>query len=56
MVAKRPRFPMIVRAPEGATVGVPGERVAIRVTLSPRPLAAQWIDRVRRIFQGLVDI
>lgn len=34
----------------------PGERVALRFTLPSKPLLSQWIDRLRRLIQGRVDI
>lgn len=35
---------------------LPGERVAIRFTLPSRPLLGQWVDRLRQLVQGRIDI
>lgn len=37
-------------------VGRPGERVTIRFTLPSKPLASQWVDRLRKLIQGRVQI
>lgn len=41
---------------DAADVGRPGERVTIRFTLPSKPLAAQWVDRLRKLIQGRVQI
>jgi hypothetical protein len=41
---------------DGGTVGAPGERVALRFVLPDKPLAAQWLDRFRRLVQGKVKL
>ncbi len=40
----------------GAWVPRPGERVALRFTLPSKPLLSQWLDRLRRLIQGRVDV
>lgn len=35
---------------------MPGERVKVRFSLAPRPLAWQWIDALRKLVQGRVDL
>lgn len=58
--ATRPRFTVEMdadfarAAPEHPPL--PGERVAIRFTLPSRPLLGQWIDRLRQLVQGRIDI
>ena len=41
---------------DASHVGRPGERVTIRFTLPSKPLAAQWVDRLRKLIQGRVQI
>ncbi|MEQ8316105.1 MAG: efflux RND transporter periplasmic adaptor subunit [Phycisphaerales bacterium] len=58
--ATRPRFIVEMEAnfdADGATVPpMPGERVAVRFELPPRPLLGQWVDRLRQLVQGRIDI
>lgn len=35
---------------------LPGERVKVRFSLPPRPLAWQWADSLRKLVQGRVDL
>jgi putative peptide zinc metalloprotease protein len=39
-----------------ASLTRPGERVTIRFTLPDKPLAAQWVDRLRKLLQGRARI
>lgn len=41
---------------QSAYAGRPGERVTIRFTLPSKPLAAQWVDRLRKLIQGRAKI
>lgn len=43
-------------AADSAWHGVPGERVHLRFRLSPKPLAVQWADRLRKLVQGRVQL
>lgn len=58
--ATRPRFVVEMEADFASTQAavrpMPGERVAVRFTLPSRPLLSQWIDRLRQLVQGRVDI
>ncbi|MFI4881724.1 MAG: HlyD family efflux transporter periplasmic adaptor subunit [Phycisphaerales bacterium JB064] len=58
--ATRPRFIVEMEANfEGVRSKLPpmpGERVAVRFSLPPRPLLGQWVDRLRQLVQGRVDI
>ena len=58
--ATRPRFIVEMEANfDKATTKLPpmpGERVAVRFSLPPRPLLGQWIDRLRQLVQGRIDI
>lgn len=57
--ATRPRFIVEMDADFGDKAGrppLPGERVAVRFELPPRPLLGQWIDRLRQLVQGRIDI
>lgn len=36
----------------GADIGVPGERVVVRVSLPAKPLLTQWVDRLYKLTQG----
>lgn len=58
--ATRPRFVVEMEADfngvSTALPPLPGERVAVRFTLPPRPLISQWVDRLRQLVQGRVDI
>lgn len=38
------------------TLGMPGERVKLRLTLPRRPLLAQWIDRIEKTLQGKAKV
>ncbi len=59
---KVPQFYLYVAAysapdgTSGAWTGLPGEGVSLRMTLPDRPLLSQWVDRLRRLIQGRVDI
>jgi len=61
-VAKRPVFMVYMDAqpPDDGTpvasILTPGERVRVRFKLAPRPLLAQWIDRLRKEIQGRVKL
>jgi putative peptide zinc metalloprotease protein len=56
LLARRPLFRAYF-APEAEPFGgLPGERVALRVTLPSKPLAAQWIDRLQKLIQGRVQL
>lgn len=61
-MASRPLFEalFVSKTPDNhdtpAVVGVPGERVYVRFSLPPRPLLAQWIDRVRQTVQGRAKV
>ena len=35
---------------------MPGERVKVRFSLAPKPLAWQWLDALRKLIQGRVDL
>ncbi len=48
----RPLFTVYVE-PADPLAGMPGERVAVRFTLPPRPLLAQWADRLLRAFPAV---
>jgi putative peptide zinc metalloprotease protein len=58
--ATRPRFIVEMEANfDTATTTLPpmpGERVAVRFSLPPRPLLGQWVDRLRQLVQGRIDI
>lgn len=56
MAAREHLFPMHITAPEGVSLGFPGERVAVRFTLPPRPLLVQWGNRLYRMIQERIDI
>lgn len=43
---RTPVFTVYVEPEAGGLPGMPGERVAVRFTLPPRPLLAQWTDRL----------
>jgi putative peptide zinc metalloprotease protein len=58
-IAKRPQFNLNIYAsdPERlAALTLPGERVKVRFKLPPRPLLAQWIDRLEKEIQGRVHL
>lgn len=59
VLAKRPVFRAYF-TPEipagGAPIGLPGERVALRFTLAPKPLMSQWIDRLNKLIQGRAKV
>lgn len=61
-VAKRPVFTVKMELlPEHdgqdlSSILLPGERVRVRFKLEPRPLMAQWIDRLRKEIQGRVKL
>jgi putative peptide zinc metalloprotease protein len=38
------------------SLGLPGERVKLRLTLPSRPLLAQWIDRIEKTLQGKAKV
>ena len=40
----------------GSWIGAPGERVRLRFTLEPKPLLAQWADRLHKMVQGKIDL
>jgi putative peptide zinc metalloprotease protein len=42
--------------PVGGPAGKPGERVALRFELSPKPLLSQWIDRLQKTLQGRAKV
>jgi hypothetical protein len=53
----RPQFLVHVRpVPTERWTPTPGERVHLRFRLSPKPLAAQWADRLRKLIQGRVQL
>lgn len=58
--ATRPRFTVEMEAnfdnANPAHPPLPGERVAVRFTLPSRPLLGQWVDRLRQMVQGRIDI
>jgi hypothetical protein len=58
--ATRPRFIVEMEADFDAArttmAPLPGERVAVRFELPPRPLLGQWVDRLRQLVQGRIDI
>jgi putative peptide zinc metalloprotease protein len=57
--AKRPQFALRVHASDPADLaklGAPGERVLLRFKLEPKPLLAQWLERLRKEIQGRVNI
>ncbi|MCA9279442.1 MAG: efflux RND transporter periplasmic adaptor subunit [Phycisphaeraceae bacterium] len=58
LVSRRPHFVVELQLPEDtdATFGVPGERVRVRFALEPKPLIAQWADRLRRLVQGRAQL
>ncbi len=61
LLAKDPQFVMHVSplaSEDGGTPwpGLPGERVRLRFTLPDRPYLSQWVDRLRKLVQGKVDI
>ena len=43
-------------AEQGVGPGRPGERAFVRFTLPSKPLAEQWIDRIRKLIQGRARI
>ncbi len=45
-----------IESGRAAWVPRPGERVALRFSLPPKPLLSQWLDRLRRLIQGRVDV
>jgi hypothetical protein len=53
LATKTPQFMVYAKA-DG--LGSPGERVSLRFTLPGRPLGAQWLDRLRRLIQGRINI
>jgi putative peptide zinc metalloprotease protein len=58
-IAKRPQFNVTIYAtdPEKlAALTLPGERVKVRFKLPPRPLLAQWLDRLEKEIQGRVHL
>ncbi|MBX3406528.1 MAG: PqqD family peptide modification chaperone [Phycisphaeraceae bacterium] len=58
-VTKRPWFPVRIEAENPADLiaaAFPGERVKVRFDLPPRPLAAQWLDRLQKEMQGRVQL
>jgi hypothetical protein len=58
-VSKRPQFNVRIFAAsptELAPLVLPGERVKVRFKLQPRPLLAQWFDRLEREIQGRVHL
>lgn len=57
LTAKRPVFRAYFRSAEGdGAIGLPGERVAMRFTLAPRPLLVQWLDRLGKLVQGRAKV
>ncbi|MBU6413136.1 MAG: PqqD family peptide modification chaperone [Planctomycetes bacterium] len=62
VMAKRPQFQVEIdpkRIAENAQevwAGLPGERVRLRFALPPRPLLAQWVDRLQKLVQGRVNL
>ncbi len=56
MMARRPLFRAYFAPQTEAFAGLPGERVALRVTLPSKPLAAQWVDRLQKLIQGRVQL
>lgn len=58
LVSRRPHFVVELQLPDdpNATFGVPGERVRVRFALKPKPLIAQWADRLRRMVQGRAQL
>ncbi|MEO1009203.1 MAG: site-2 protease family protein [Planctomycetota bacterium] len=58
--AKRARFVVEMDATfepgQSRSAPMPGERVVVLFTLPSRPLASQWIDRLRRLVQGRIDL
>jgi putative peptide zinc metalloprotease protein len=58
-VTKRPQFNVRIFAGDPgrmAALTLPGERVKVRFKLPPRPLLAQWFDRLEREIQGRVHL
>ena len=58
-VAKRPQFNVRILAGSPSDLAgwaLPGERVKVRFKLPPRPLLAQWLDRLEREIQGRVHL
>ena len=58
-VAKRPQFNLRILAGSPSDLAgwaLPGERVKVRFKLPPRPLLAQWLDRLEREIQGRVHL
>ena len=58
VTARTRQFVMFVQPeidPE-SWMGAPGERVRLRFTLEPRPLLAQWADRIHKMVQGKIDL
>lgn len=62
VLSKRPVFTVrmeLLPEADGQDLSViltPGERVRVRFKLEPRPLLAQWIDRLRKEVQGRVKL
>lgn len=58
--ATTPRFIVEMEADFDASATqlppMPGERVAVRFELPARPLLSQWVDRLRQLVQGRIDI
>ena len=58
-VAKRPQFNVRIfpaDPDELAALVLPGERVNVRFKLAPRPLLAQWLERLDREIQGRMHL
>lgn len=58
-VSKRPQFNVRIWPEDPdkmARLTYPGERVVVRFKLPPRPLLAQWLDRLEREIQGRVHL
>jgi hypothetical protein len=53
-LARAPQFYAYLTSDE--VVGMPGERVRVRFTLPDKPLLTQWVDRLRRLVQGRIDV
>jgi len=57
-LAKQSRFTVEIDADfsKAHPPPLPGERVVVRFSLPPRPLLGQWVDHLRRLVQGRVDL
>lgn len=58
-VTKRPQFNVRIFAADAdelARCASPGERVKVRFKLEPKPLLAQWLERLQREIQGRVQL